>query len=244
MRRGDDGAPAKTGAPEDEQPEPGVGIDALADRARSVPGTARLRVGLGAAVVLLLIGLAVAVAVAVLSPRADSTTVPPVSVRVKDGGAATSPPAATPAALYVHVLGAVRQPGLYRLASGSRVVDAIAAAGGFAKNAEQGGVNLARIVSDGEQLAVPVAGQALPALPGAPTPPGSGTGGTASGAKINLNTATQTELESLPRVGPALARRIIDWRTQNGRFASVQDLANVSGIGEKTFAQLKGLVTV
>lgn len=138
--------------------------------------------------------------------------------------------------LYVHVSGAVLRPGLVTVSVGARLVDAIAAAGGFTAEADQSAVNLARAVNDGEHIVVPVLGAA------------AGTSGTASGADagalINLNTADQAALETLPRVGPAMAARIIAWREANGGFRSVDDLKQVTGIGEKTFAELAPLVTV
>ena len=134
------------------------------------------------------------------------------------------------------MIGEVEHPGLFTLRDGDRVVDAIAAAGGFTDTADQAQVNLARFVSDGEQLVVPVVGAAPPVAGAA----GAGVGG----GKVNLNTADLTTLETLPRVGPAMAQRIIDWRTSKGRFSSVEDLMSVTGVGDKTFEQLKDLVTV
>ncbi|WP_396658833.1 ComEA family DNA-binding protein [Microbacterium sp.] len=136
------------------------------------------------------------------------------------------------AELYVHVSGAVRLPGLYRLPDGARVVDAVAAAGGFAEGAEEEAVNLARPISDGEQLIVPKEGEAAADA----APRGDG--------RVNLNTATAAELETLPRIGPAMAQRIIDWRETNGRFTSIEDLLAVSGIGDKMLEALRPLVTV
>lgn len=139
--------------------------------------------------------------------------------------------------IYVHVGGAVRAPGLYRLADGARVVDAVAAALGFADDAVREGVNLARPVTDGEQLIVPDASTPVPAA-------GSGSGAGSGDGRVNLNVATQTELEELPRIGPALAGRIIAWRETNGRFTSVEDLLAVSGIGAKMLEALRPLVVV
>lgn len=172
---------------------------------------------------LLLVGLGCAVLVSALAPRGSGEVL------------AAPTPVVTGMAgdvILVHVLGAVVSPGLYELREGDRVVDAVAAAGGFADDAEQGGVNLARLVADGEQLAVPVIGQE-PA-PGEP----------AADGRVNLNTADEAALETLPRVGPALAARIIQWREANGGFTAVEDLMSVSGIGEKTFEGLKDLVTL
>lgn len=174
--------------------------------------------------VLLLVGLGCAVLVSAIAPRGDGVELE------RALPAATGEPVSS--TILVHVLGAVAAPGLYELRDGDRVVDAIAAAGGFASGADEAGVNLARPVSDGEQLYVPAVGEA-PAL-----------GAAVSDGRVNLNTADQAALETLPRVGPALAARIIQWRQANGRFSTVEDLLNVSGIGEKTFAGLRELVTV
>ncbi len=147
-----------------------------------------------------------------------------------------------PGRVYVHVSGAVRQPGLYVLPTGSRVMDAVAAAGGFADGAARDGVNLAQVLDDGEQLSVPTEEEQKAA---AATGAGTATGGTSSpGGKVDLNTADQAALDTLPRIGPALAQRIIAWRDQNGRFTSVEDLLAVPGIGEKMLESLRDLVTV
>lgn len=155
-------------------------------------------------------------------------------------------------ALYVHVCGAVRRPGVYELAPGSRIVDAIDAAGGLLGDAVAAAVNLARPVTDGEQVVVPSADDArsMPAVPGA----SSGTGGAASqsGAHagdsaqspIDLNTADAAALDTLPGVGPSTAEKIVSDREANGPFSTVEDLGRVSGIGPKKLEQLKGLVCV
>lgn len=150
-----------------------------------------------------------------------------VEAGVEDGGE-----------LYVHVSGAVAQPGLYRLPAGARAVDAVAAAGGFAEDAEQSAINLAREVADGEQLAIPVIGAAPP-----PEAAGATQSHTASGP-VDLNTADAGLLDTLPRIGPALAERIVAWREQNGRFRSVDDLLDVPGIGEKIVDGLRDVVRV
>jgi competence protein ComEA len=147
--------------------------------------------------------------------------------------------------IFVHVLGAVRQPGLFELHDGARVMDAVAAAGGLTESADPAGVNLARIVGDGEQLYVPRLGEAQPgAPPGSPPNGGAAGGAGAPVGPLDLNTATVADLDTLPRIGPALAQRIIDYREANGRFRSVDDLRSVTGIGEKTFDGLKDLVRV
>jgi competence protein ComEA len=147
-------------------------------------------------------------------------------------------PIVQPASIYVHVVGEVNSPGIYELDSGARLVDVIFAAGGFAKHADQASVNLAREVTDGEQVVVFKVGAAPQLI-------GSVSSGAGSGAaQISLNRATQSELEALPGVGPELAGRMIDWRTANGGFKKKEDLLNVSGIGDKLFAGIKNQVTL
>ncbi len=178
----------------------------------------------GAAVALVLLALACAVLVAALSRPGAPKTV------VKTAPAAT---AASSLQIAVHVLGAVERPGFYELRDGSRVLDAIAIAGGLSETADPGGVNLARFLSDGEQVRVPHVGEIAPATPGV-----------AADGKVNLNTADAATLETLPRVGPAMAARIIAWRDANGGFSAIDDLRSITGIGERTFAELEPLVTV
>ncbi|WP_238439338.1 helix-hairpin-helix domain-containing protein [Microbacterium sp. JZ31] len=195
----------------------------------------RLRLGLGAVVVLVLAALAVTIGIGVWR----GATTPTEQV------ASTTPsPGATVASgrIYVHVDGHVRVPGLYVLPAGSRVVDAIASAGGFAEKADRAAVNLARVVADGEQLVVPEKGVPPPA--GA-APGGGGEGGAgAAGGAVDLNTADSAALEELPRIGPAIAQRIIEWREANGRFTAVEDLLAVPGIGDKMLESLRPHVRV
>jgi competence protein ComEA len=143
--------------------------------------------------------------------------------------------------LYIHIVGAIKQPGLYVLKSGARVYDAVIAAGGFSAKADQGSINLARILSDGEQILV-LGATALQDSNAAISGSGPQVG---SGSKlVNLNRADQTALESLPGVGPTLAGRMIDWRLANGGFKTKEDLLKVSGIGDKLFRGLKDLITL
>ncbi|MCR2809531.1 MULTISPECIES: ComEA family DNA-binding protein [unclassified Microbacterium] len=190
-----------------------------------------MRLGLGAAIVVVLLALSVTVGIGILRGAAA----PVETVTVAEAGRVD---AATPESVYVHVSGAVSAPGLYVLHAGARVMDAVSAAGGFAAGADEMAVNLARPISDGEQLHVPTAGDTAGAAPGgAPvSPPGDG--------RVNLNTASEAELDTLPRIGPALAARIIEWRDANGRFTSVEDLLAVPGIGDKMLEALRDLVTV
>jgi len=194
----------------------------------------RVRVGLGAALVLAVAGVAVAVFVTAVTPRGASSVVAPSTPLSSPGSSASSRPASG-AAIYVHILGQVKVPGLYALHDGDRAVDVVAAAGGLTAEADPATLNLARFLSDGEQIVVPAVGEAPPAS--------ASVGGTAVPGKVNINTADGPTLETLPRVGPAMAARILAWRTANGRFTAIEDLMSVSGIGAKTFEGLKGLVT-
>jgi competence protein ComEA len=152
----------------------------------------------------------------------------------------------------VHVVGQVMRPGLVRLEAGARVADAIKAAGGERRGADLGALNLARVVVDGEQVHVPAPGEG--ALAGAAGSAGSSSatagggarspGSSPGGVPVNLNTADVATLDSLPGVGPVLAQRILDWRTEHGRFTSVDELGEVSGIGVKLMAQLRPRVAL
>lgn len=151
----------------------------------------------------------------------------------------------------VHVVGEVESPGVVTLTSGARVDDALEEAGGATDEAELSGVNLARPLVDGEQVVVPGPGETAAPGPGVAVPggaaPGAGTPGapgTTPDALVNLNTADLATLETLPGVGPVLAQRIIDWRTEHGGFTSVEELGEVSGVGDKTYATLAPEVTV
>lgn len=204
------------------------------------PRRSRLRVGVGATVVLVLVGFAIAVLVSSLGSH-GSTEI--VSSATPSPGHSAGPSKQSGATLYVHILGAVARPGLYVLSDGDRAIDAVAAAGGFTATADQSQLNLARVIVDGEQLYVPSIGEApAAAAGGASGANGAGGGGVAG--KVNINTADEATLETLPRVGPAMAKRIIDWRAANGRFTAIEDLMSVSGVGEKTFEQLKDMVTL
>ena len=147
--------------------------------------------------------------------------------------------AAKPAAaklLVIDVAGAVRRPGLYRLRPGSRIDDAIAAAGGVTAKAQLDAVNLAAPVADGEQVVVP--GRGAVGSPAASAP----AAGSSPSAPLDLNTATAEQLDSLPGIGPVTAQKILDFRQQHGAFHSVAELEGVPGIGPGRLAQLKGLV--
>ena len=171
--------------------------------------------------------------------------------RLASTGAATAPEAVAPLEpvasspasrnLVVHVVGAVRRPGLFRLAEGARVADAVARAGGATPRADLAGLNLAAPLVDGTQVLVPR--RADRHAPGAVGSPGAaGTPGTVL-SRISLSSATAEELEALPGVGPITAQKILDYRAEHGPFASVEDLDAVPGIGPTRVEQLRDLVT-
>jgi competence protein ComEA len=154
------------------------------------------------------------------------------------------PPTQVP--IEVHVVGAILRPGLYRFPDGSRVQDAISAAGGLASGADLNALNLAAKLEDGQQLVIPYPGGAPP-TPG-PTQgfqviPGLGTP-TPSQSLININTGSAQDLNSLPGIGPSIAQRIIDYRAAHGPFSQIEDIMNVAGIGPATFDNIKDLITV
>jgi competence protein ComEA len=140
----------------------------------------------------------------------------------------------------VHVAGAVRHPGVYRLHDGDRVKDAVERAGGARAGADVNAINLAAKVADGQQVVVPRRGAAAPAVgdPGA----GEGSVGAASQPPVSLNSATAAQLDTLDGVGPATAQKILDWRREHGGFRSIDDLGEVPGIGPKRMAALRGKV--
>jgi competence protein ComEA len=176
---------------------------------------------------------------------ASAQSLPRVSAGTGGSGAgasaATGPTTPAGGEVAVDVVGRVRHPGLVRLAAGSRVVDAIEAAGGATPGAELEAVNLARRVVDGEQIRVPRHGEPVTATV---DPAGAaGTGGAQPGVPLDLNTATVEQLDTLPGVGEVTAQRIIAYREAHP-FTSVDDLRQVSGIGDRRFEALKDLVTV
>jgi competence protein ComEA len=156
---------------------------------------------------------------------------------------ATPLPTPTPRPLCVYVSGAVAQPDVYELPYDSIVKDAIEAAGGPTGEADLDRINLARRVYDEEQIYVPQKGEESPPVspPSGPSVPSSSSQG---GDKVNINTATAEELDTLPGIGPSLAQRIIDYRTANGPFQSIEDIKNVRGIGDVTFEEMKDKIMV
>ncbi|MFE5671456.1 helix-hairpin-helix domain-containing protein [Agromyces sp. NPDC056523] len=234
-------------------PEPAADPLSALDGSRARP---RARIAVGAAVALFVVAVAVSAIASFVGGGggAQGEVVPAASVDgtgdVAAGGAPASGTTTTEGAadiLLVHVLGAVAEPGIVELAPGSRVVDAVAAAGGLTAEADPGGVNLARALVDGEQLVVPKVGEV--------PPPASASGGTGAGAggapaaggaggRVSLNSADVAALDTLPRIGPALAQRIIDWREANGPFTDVSQLLEVTGIGDAVYSGLVDLVSL
>src|SRR5665811_1865749 len=187
----------------------------------------RGRVAAVAAAALLVLG-------AVVVLRAIQET-PSVVVPAAAGATVGSAPAAVPEVV-VHVVGQVLQPGLVHLPAGARLADAIDAAGGADPEADLAAINLARVLTDGEQVVVPRPGE---------QPQSAGAAG-ADGADraIDLNTAATADLDTLPGIGPVLAQRIVDWRTEHGAFTAVDELAEVRGIGSSVLEGMRDLVRV
>ena len=150
------------------------------------------------------------------------------------------------AEVYVDVDGAVVRPGVYRLKDGARVSQAIDAAGGLTVEADVTGLNRASKITDGQKIYVPTVGeqQAAAAVGGAESSAATTPGAGSSSGLVNINTASAAELQTLSGIGPSMAQSIIDERTQNGAFASVDDLMRVSGIGEKKLAKIKDCICV
>jgi competence protein ComEA len=163
----------------------------------------------------------------------DAETGEPVRVDRSPGASAAEPPGgAESAGLYVHVAGAVQRPGLVRVPAGARVAEAVLRAGGPGRKADLSGINLAAQVEDGQQVVVPSAGAVPPAADGPAATPGS------AAVKPSLGSATVEQLDEIDGIGPTLAERIVEYRTENGGFSSLDQLDEVDGIGE---ARLKTL---
>lgn len=232
------------------------------------------KLGSGALKLPLVIGLAaILVTVAVVAGRmfftnaatakefpADAHSASAVSGQVASGEAESSASAGNDGVIFAHVFGCVNSPGLVQVPSGSRVAAAIDAAGGFGEDAAADSVNLAREIADGEQIRVlsqaELEGQNA-ITPRAAEDTGASSGGeTASGGvaeqdsgrqgsgKVNINTANAAELQTLSGVGEATAQKIVDYRASNGPFSTVEDLMNVSGIGQKKFDKIKDDIVV
>ena len=242
----DDLEPEEEQAPAATAEEDGLPADVGRHRA---PGSAvRLAPGRRAAWSLWVAGLLAALLVAggtwLDRPRVQPAPVEPAPT----GPPAAEEPAATPsvgvaaesaATVVVSVVGSVVRPGLVTLPQGARVADAVAAAGGLLPDADPASVNLAAVVSDGQQVAV-----GIPGVEVAGGAADDGSGAAAGAGPVDLNAATAADLDALPGIGPVLAQRIVEHRERNGPFRSVEQLDDVPGIGPATYAELAELVTV
>jgi competence protein ComEA len=172
-----------------------------------------------------------------------ASVAPPVSGAPLASRSALPSSSVSPAAMIVDVAGAVRRPGVFEFQPGDRVIDAVERAGGALDRADLTLLNLAAPLTDGQQILVPKQGAAVSAVP--PVGTTTGTTGTATtGALVNVNTADEATLETLNGVGPVLAAAIIQYRTEHGPFASIDQLDEVSGIGPATLEDLRSQVTV
>jgi competence protein ComEA len=180
-----------------------------------------------------LVALAVLAGLGLLGGYAVAARARPKAARISIRSSEATPPSRR---VYVHVGGAVRHPGLYRVAAGARVFDAIRSAGGPLEEADLDGLNLAAKLKDGDKVLVPQRGS--------PGEGGDPAGPQGASSLVNLNTATVADLDTLPGIGPALAQRIIEYRSKAGGFRTVDELDNVSGIGPAKLDELRSLVTV
>jgi len=176
-----------------------------------------------------------AIAVVLLAARFLLPPQPPPAPAAAPAGRAAAP---TRPEVVVHVVGAVRRPGLYRLAQGKRIADAVARAGGPTRRADESAVNLAAPLADGQQVVVP----ARPPPTSAAAGTGPAGGETAPGGPVHLNTATLDQLDALPGVGPVTAQKILDYRQAHGAFSSVDELDAIAGIGPARLESLREVV--
>lgn len=212
----------------------------------------KAKLGIGDVNPLILMGVClvfVAVAVGIAVAAWGSFSSPGVVVERPGNAESANETEAQPStSLFVHVAGEVKNPGMYELQMGSRVSDAVNAAGGMLEGADQLSINLARELSDGEQIVVlPKDESAGSDVSGNGVSDGKDSVGQAAstiGGKININTASAAELTALDGIGQAIAEKIVAYRQANGSFASVENIKNVSGVGEKKFEAIKDRITV
>ena len=162
-----------------------------------------------------------------------------VTARNPSGEAVTLRPVPTEKPIVVQISGAVPRPGVYALPEGARVQDVVSAAGGFLAEADRESINLAQVLEDGEKLEISFSEGFSPVIPTQAVVPIE-----SSSELININTASASELDGLPGIGPTLAGRIVAYRTENGPFVSPEDIINVAGIGPATYERFKDLITV
>jgi competence protein ComEA len=241
------GAAAAPDAAALDEPEPErfwSGVDAPGPP----PGRALLSRRAAVAVLVVVAAVLAGVAVRIGLPSGEVTDAPPPAAPAARTSGTLAAPAVlpsvspAPAPVVVHVAGRVRRGGLVTLPAGSRVAEAVRAAGGARPDADLGGLNLARRLVDGEQVVVPGPGQVVPAQPA--TAAASRAGAGAEGGVVDLNAATEDQFDALPGIGPVIAGRIVAWRQEHGRFTSVDELAEVQGIGDKLLARLREQVRV
>ncbi|WP_240696344.1 ComEA family DNA-binding protein [Cellulomonas sp. HD19AZ1] len=241
--RRDTGWTPRPVAPEPWHPDVAAALADAADRVERPPAPHPPRTRwapswrtVGAAVLVLALAAGGVALRASTAPRGDAVELPVPGAAVPSGasGPAPAPDATAPGGVVVHVVGAVGTPGVVRLDAGARVADALAAAGGGTPDADLGALNLARTVTDGEQLRFPVVGEQLAAAPDGSAP---------DDGLVDLNRADATALQELPGVGPVLAGRIVEHRTRTP-FTSVDELDDVPGIGPALMADLRARVRV
>jgi competence protein ComEA len=211
-----------------------------------LPAARKLILGLALSLVILVIALATMNQTTPVAQGSDFSVFTSaghagsaVSAGAGGSGSSKTAPPVLEQTLLIHIVGEVVTPGVYQLSSGARVLDAVAAAGGFTKKADQTSINLVRPISDGEQIIVTALG-----ADGSSYSQTGGGGGGPGATKININRATAQQLDALPGIGPTLAARIVDYRNANGGFDTVTDLGQVAGIGVKLLAQIVPLVTL
>lgn len=178
-------------------------------------------------------------------PAPEPASIEEVQIETEEESIPAASEAAVPVEVAIDVKGAVSMPGIYVMSSDERVNDAINKAGGLTEQADAAAVNLAQKVQDEMVIYVPVKGEEIPAVvQSTPAPAANSAGSTEQSAVININTADSAALQELPGVGESKAQAIIDFRETEGPFTAVDDLKNVSGIGDKTFEKLAPLITV
>ena len=228
---------------------PEIVVGRPGERLKELTGRRRSLVALGV-VLACVVALSLAVfamnrPATVAPPATTAEAAPPPPIGSPVAGAASPPltSGAQPGSILVHVDGAVRRPGLYSLPQGARVADGVEAAGGPKRQADLTAVNLAEVLVDGQKVEIPKKGDATPEAPLPVSSPAPSAGASPT-ATVNVNTADQATLETLPEVGPVTAAAIIEYRDRSGPFSSVDQLLEVSGIGPATLEAMRPFVTV